>query len=330
MGKATPGSLSHYLGLKYVEEWQSIFIVSSYLALTLYRWHTYPENQTWAQAFIWYWILAFPSWCCATIAHNSVHVPPFTNKFGNELWFYVLSICYGWTVSGLVAGHNLSHHKFTQTSKDYMRTTKMRWKWHFMNLVMFVPTIFTSTHGHNAVYMALQRKRKAPIVSQRDREMTLFWLLQFAACFANWRKYLLVILFPQLFAKWGLITINLFQHDGLPSHESDKYNHSRNFVDPLLNFMTCNNGYHTAHHIRPGLHWSKLPEYHNKFVKPHMNPTLDQTSMLMFFIRRFIIPGGRTNLQGEYYYPGPPIPDEPWYTDKKLLNEVYSDGTPCT
>ena len=32
------------------------------------------------------------------------------------------------------------------------------------------------------------------------------------------------------------------------------------------NILTCSLGYHTAHHMKMGLHWSKLPEYHAKIA----------------------------------------------------------------
>ena len=37
-----------------------------------------------------------------------------------------------------------------------------------------------------------------------------------------------------------------------------------NNVNPLFNYVTCNLGYHTAHHKRPGVHWSLLPQIHEE------------------------------------------------------------------
>ncbi len=35
-----------------------------------------------------------------------------------------------------------------------------------------------------------------------------------------------------------------------------------NILQPFYNAFTGNLGYHTAHHYRPGMHWSKLPALH--------------------------------------------------------------------
>ena len=34
-----------------------------------------------------------------------------------------------------IPGHNLSHHKYLQTRKDIMRTSKMKYRWQSLNLL---------------------------------------------------------------------------------------------------------------------------------------------------------------------------------------------------
>jgi fatty acid desaturase len=42
----------------------------------------------------------------------------------------------------------------------------------------------------------------------------------------------------------------------------NEFEGSRNTLDSFYNLMTGNLGYHTAHHVKQGLHWSKVPEFH--------------------------------------------------------------------
>jgi hypothetical protein len=49
----------------------------------------------------------------------------------------------------------------------------------------------------------------------------------------------------------------------------------------------CNNGYHTIHHNKAGLHWSQLAESHNRHVVSRIHPSLDQPSMLWYLLRTY-------------------------------------------
>ena len=64
-------------------------------------------------------------------------------------------------------------------------------------------------------------------------------------------------------------------HAGLPT--DDDFTASYNNMNPAFNFLTGNLGYHTAHHYRQGLHWSKLPELHEK-IKHRIPPELIRNS----------------------------------------------------
>jgi fatty acid desaturase len=103
------------------------------------------------------------------------------------------------------------------------------------------------------------------------------------------------VLVPQLWGARGILRINLIQHEG--TDIGSEWNHSRNFVGKAFNWVMCNNGYHTIHHNRAGLHWSTLDEAHRRDVVPRMDPSLDEPSMVLYLLRRFVL--GRTRRLGD-------------------------------
>ena len=69
---------------------------------------------------------------------------------------------------------------------------------------------------------------------------------------------------------------------------TSEWNHSRNFVGRAFNWIMCNNGYHTIHHNRAGLHWSVLHEAHAREVVPRIDPALDEPSMVLYLLRTYL------------------------------------------
>ena len=62
------------------------------------------------------------------------------------------------------------------------------------------------------------------------------------------------------------------------------YNNSRNVTSFWFNWIYINIGFHSAHHLRPGVHWSLLPDLHNREeIAPHLDPRLDEKSMFSFY-----------------------------------------------
>ena len=80
------------------------------------------------------------------------------------------------------------------------------------------------------------------------------------ALLLDWKKALLYIVLPQQVALFSVLAFNYLQH--VHADEESEWNHSRNMLSPVMNALLFNNGYHTIHHEKPGIHWSKLPEAH--------------------------------------------------------------------
>jgi fatty acid desaturase len=70
--------------------------------------------------------------------------------------------------------------------------------------------------------------------------------------------FVLPMIISLLFTAW----VTYDHHSGL--HTGNEFEASYNNTGRLFNVLTGNLGYHTAHHHKQGLHWSKLPALHEQ------------------------------------------------------------------
>ena len=91
--------------------------------------------------------------------------------------------------------------------------------------------------------------------------MGLVVLLLLAAAFAwNWLNALLVFAIPMVAGYVITCWHTYCHHAGLDTQ--DPYRASHNILHRSYNILTGNLGFHTAHHVKPKLHWSRLPQFH--------------------------------------------------------------------
>ncbi|KAK9414022.1 putative Fatty acid desaturase domain-containing protein [Seiridium unicorne] len=232
----------------------------------------------------------------AVATHNAIHTPVFYSSRLNGLYQICLSLQYGFSVSVFIPGHNLSHHKYTQRARDFMRTTKVQYRWNLLNGLLFFWHIVLMGSDDEKLYFAAQARRNRPIVRQRRLEQVAVFGTMALLVLLDWRRWVWFALIPQFYAKYCILSLNLLQHDGCDI--SSKYNFARNFTDPLLNYLCFNNGFHTIHHLYPGLHWSVLPQKHQELIAPHIASSLEERSILLYMWRSFIWPGVRRDFRG--------------------------------
>ncbi|HZO14575.1 MAG TPA: fatty acid desaturase [Polyangiaceae bacterium] len=287
---------------------KTLGFVATYFGLTAWAFLAPPPNLLLLAPLLV--SICFFSFFGAVITHNTVHCPMFRARWLNRAFQVVLTLTYGHPVSSFVPGHNLSHHVHTQTRKDVMRTSKMRFRWHLLNGLFFMFRMAPDIMRADTRYMTAMRARKPAWFRQMLSEYAILYAVYAVLLWIDWKGFLLYVYLPHRYAGWGIITMNLLQHDGCDG-DSD-YNHSRNFVGKLVNWFTFNNGYHTIHHMKPGLHWSRLPEAHAELVAPFIHPALDQPSLLGYLWRTFLWPAKRLTYDGKPYVLEPDGPDEDW------------------
>jgi beta-carotene hydroxylase len=219
------------------------------------------------------------------IAHNHNHLGMWTSRRMNRVTDYWLTLLYGFPAFAWVPTHNMNHHKFTNREGDYTITYRYSERNNLVTLLTY-PTI----SGYHQ-----QKPIRAYLGDLWSKNRPRFWfsVSQYAlavligiALVIDWKKALLYIVVPQQFGLFVVLIFNYLQH--VHADEESEINHSRNFVGPVLNFLLLNNGYHTAHHLSPGSHWSKMPEAH-RAIAHRIDPSLNERSFWWMLIRVFLL-----------------------------------------
>ncbi|HLP51551.1 MAG TPA: fatty acid desaturase [Chitinophagales bacterium] len=301
--------------LRYTADVRTLLNVALYFAVAITPWFLWPNMNGWQIAF-WVAINCLMSFICAVIVHNTIHVPIFKKRWMNKVFQVVLGFCYGHSTSAYVPGHNFSHHKYTQTPKDAIRTSKARFRINLLNQLFFF-FIMSGDILKGEIRFAKKMYRERPEwFWQYALEMVLVIGGKVALAIFNWKCFLLFVAIPHQYAAWGIVGTNYFQHDGCD--EEHPYNHSRNFTGGFLNWLLFNNGYHGAHHMKPNLHWSLYPEFHATKLRPFIHPSLDRESLLAYLVTTHIYPAKRVDYLGNAVVLPAPVADEDWVENVKV------------
>lgn len=280
--------------LKYQADLRTLAVVGLYFASTVLAWLYFPA-EWYLRIPIMAWLCTL-SFVCAVIVHNTIHHPIFRSKAMNRIFQVVLSFTYGHSVSAYVPGHNFSHHNHVQRSMDRIRTTRMRYKWNFLNQLMLFFHMAPGIMRDENVFAKRMLKERPKWFIQYSVELIIVLGVKFSLLFYNWELALLLLFLPHLYAAWGVIGTNYWQHDGCD--QDHPYNHTRTFTGKLLNFAAFNNGYHGVHHEKPAMHWSLLPAYHEEHIAPHLHPDLNLDGLLPYLWKSCIYPGKRLDYLG--------------------------------
>ncbi|HNM81792.1 MAG TPA: fatty acid desaturase [Rhodocyclaceae bacterium] len=210
--------------------------------------------------------------------HNHMHHATFHRRIFNQAFNLVLTICRGHTASGIIVPHHLNHHVESGGVRDWIRPQLAGRGIGWVRLVRF--TLAASTN------MLVERQRPGTpglgkrAEQSRRREQRVLATFILLALIADWKVFLLFNVLPWALGLAMLVGVNLLQHDAcLPGQVLAG---SRDFVGRVGNWLFLNNGYHTAHHLSPATHWSRLPELHESIAARIRAHGLEYRSVLAF------------------------------------------------
>lgn len=230
------------------------------------------------------WFL-FMSVSVAVMTHNHNHLPMWQSQKMNLLTDWWLTVFYGFPIFAWIPTHNKNHHRYNNRDGDDSITYRVSEKNNFLTLISY-PTI--SGYYQQKAIMAYLKEMKAKNKEKFWKSISQYvvLILWIAAAFLiDWEKALLFVIIPQQVSLFSVLIFNYVQH--VHANEESEWNHSRNFTG-FLNFLLFNNGYHTIHHHKAGLHWDKVPAAH-KEIEKNIDPVLLEKSFWWYILRSYIL-----------------------------------------
>lgn len=230
------------------------------------------------------WAVAWPAvaaWACfiaSIVSHNHLHCAVFSRVWPNVAFNVALSLARGHTASGIIVPHNFNHHPKALREDDWIRPQLAGYGLGWIRLLRYVRRASSNmlVQRNAAGAPALPSTQRTSLVI--EKVVLAAWIIGLA--WHDWRVFLWFNLVP-----WGvglalLVGVNLLQHDRCDADRP--LGESRNFTGRFGNWLFFNNGYHTAHHLEPGLHWSRLPERHAALRGRLPDADLEHVSILRF------------------------------------------------
>lgn len=265
--------------LRYKADIKTLIYMGITTALFILQWAVIGFNP------IIFVIYLFFSVAVAVITHNHNHLPIWRSKFLNTLTDNWLTVFYGFPIFAWIPTHNKNHHRLNNKEGDYTITYRFSEKNNLVTLLSY-PTI-SGIYQQKAIreYLKEQYKtnRKNFFLCIMQYVVLAAWIVTFLLI--DWQKALLFVIIPQQVSLFSVLIFNYVQH--VHANEESEYNHSRNFIGGL-NFMLFNNGYHTVHHDKAGVHWSKVPEEHAK-VEHLIDDSLKERSFWWYIFRAYFL-----------------------------------------
>jgi fatty acid desaturase len=189
--------------------------------------------------------------------HHHQHTMTFKSRLMNRLLEFFYALHTGVTTHLWVLHHVHGHHRnFLDQKRDQSR-------WMRADGATMGPLEYTFSVAGTAYFRGFSVGKKFPRLQREYLTYGAVTILA-VALFVWFRPLpgLLVFVLPMIISLLFTSWVTHDHHAGLDT--DDQFEASFNNLNPLFNMLTGNLGYHTAHHYRQGMHWSKLPELHER------------------------------------------------------------------
>ena len=211
--------------------------------------------DSWQLMLAWFALNVIPRGGVAAFNHHHQHLNVFHNVAANRVLELMYGLMTGIISHAWVLHHSLGHHV------NYLDQDKDESRWRKKDGRRMSEVEYTFIVAITAYPRAWRVGARYPAYRR-----TMAWMGALTLALlglALWYRPLpafMVFVFPMIFGVFHTVWATYTHHSG-KSTESH-YHASNNILHAGYNWLTGNLGYHTAHHSKPGVHWSRLPALH--------------------------------------------------------------------
>lgn len=280
-------------------DWRAIFWVFGLMPAAALAQYLRPGLAGWMLP-----ISMYLAYAAGVLAHNHNHVPVFTSRRANAGYATLISLFYGYPIFAWIPTHNENHHRYVNREGDVTAT----WRHTSRNTAWTAFSYFFYSAAWQAPLTAAYLRR----VRRLSVRAWLWLLAQYVLVFGGHAVALGVAIhlhglrtgslvyasalgIPAAGALWGLIFTNYVQH--VECDPGSRYNHSRNFTSRWMNFLVFDNGFHTVHHERANLHWSRARAAHEA-IADRIDPRLNESSISDYCWKTYVLGGSVVAARG--------------------------------
>lgn len=204
---------------------------------------------------LWFVVGILPKACVCSFNHHHQHVPVFYPAIANRLLEIVYALHTGVSSQAWVLHHSLGHHV------NYLDQRKDESRWQRKDGTQMAEFEYSLDVSVTAYPRAWQVGARYP----KQRRLFVVMALLSLALIVGLVAYrplpgFFIFLLAPAFSLFGTAWATYCHHAGR-STESH-FVACNNILQRFYNKATGNLGYHTAHHYKPGVHWSQLPKLH--------------------------------------------------------------------
>lgn len=254
---------------RYSEDRWPVFIILALSALDLLLYFTIDNLAIFA---IYYILMIIPKGIISAWNHHHQHLFTFRNSILNRILEFFYALHTGVTTHLWRLHHVLGHHlNFLDQTKDESRWQRRDGTQ--MGAIEYTLNVALTAYPRGYTVGRRHPKQLKPFLIYGVVTFILVALLTWYQPIASLFLFILPMITSLLFTSY----VTYKHHTGLDTQ--NEFEASYNNLNPIFNLLTGNLGYHTAHHHKQGIHWSKLPALHATIANK-IPASLFQTSII--------------------------------------------------